>query len=326
MRPVRVFLGAAFGPAAHSVMHGLTHQSEIPVEIFAGDADASHLQFAQQKCKEVFLVPRTDSETFADTLLGVLHAVRPTLYIPILDSELLKVATLRPEIERLGCQVFLAKSEDLSMTLDKRKMYGHCVSEGIPHASLLCDETIPAHSYPVFLKPARGVGGKDCHVIHSAEDLTYWKNRITDVIVQNHITGVEYTVDIFIDNNTIVGAVPRERMECKNGISVKGRTVVDTELVKLASQAARAFNARGICNIQCFREKDTNRLLFSEINMRPGGASILSIQAGCNIPLLLLKRALGEPISDQERTYEPNVLMLRYWSEHFQADKRRSDE
>ena len=69
----------------------------------------------------------------------------------------------------------------------------------------------------------------------------------------------------------------------------------------------------GAVNIQCFLTPEGPR--FFEINARFGAGTALSIHAGMNGPLALVRLARGE--SPGELTARAEVLMLRYWQEVF---------
>jgi carbamoyl-phosphate synthase large subunit len=118
--------------------------------------------------------------------------------------------------------------------------------------------------------------------------------------------------------------VVRERIETKGGVSYKGITVHDDELVHEVIRMVRLIGIVGPANIQAFRPSTMaspyNRrysLFFSEINPRFSGALALTLAAGLNSPLLLLKIALGLPVASVVNHTRIGMTMLRYWNEVF---------
>jgi carbamoyl-phosphate synthase large subunit len=124
-------------------------------------------------------------------------------------------------------------------------------------------------------------------------------------------------------NSEAVVIAPRRRIAAESGISYKGQLASNSDMVQMVREMVRALKLIGPVNIQCFIDS-RGQLLFSEINPRLAGSSILTAAAG--IPLY-------EGIVDMIRGRTPSVcldssqdlVMLRYWSElYVSADRARS--
>src|SRR5262249_770451 len=124
--------------------------------------------------------------------------------------------------------------------------------------------------------------------------------------------GDEYTVDVLSDlSATPVLAVPRLRLETKEGISSKGRVVRDPEMERLCLEMAAHVGLKGPTCMQLRRDPQ-GRLKFLEINPRIGGGSVFTTLAGVNIPKLLLDLIDGMQIAPPP---PKEVLVLRYYEE-----------
>ncbi len=171
-------------------------------------------------------------------------------------------------------------------------------------------------SYPLIVKPARGVSSIDVFRVKNAAELRNATDKVEIPVVQEYVEGTEYTIDVVSDMKCkLLAVVPRERVEVKAGISYKGRTVRDEQLIEQTGEIARALGIRGACNIQC-RVRD-GRPIFFEVNPRFSGTLPLTIAAGVNSPLLLMKLAIGEKLDQIYYNFREGVYMARYWEEIF---------
>jgi carbamoyl-phosphate synthase large subunit len=322
MNTCTVLQSAANSPAAYSVLRGLLEQDAIIIRAIVIDADDISLQFARSLGCEVFKAPLITTDEYIPFLLDLVGKENVNLFIPILEKELASVASYREAFRSLGCHLYIPSPQTIERTINKLLAYSVCEKNGIPFPLTFqsAEEALDFLPRPLFIKPADGVGALQANRIHDQDELSFWIKKIQNPVIQECIDGIEYTVDILATPNTIIGAVARERMQTKVGISVLARTVHNPHVVELACRAALAFEAVGPCNVQCFRTKD-GRLLFSEINMRPAGTSILSIRAGFNFPLLLAKMACGMTITPSIPWPHKNLTMIRYWAEVFCPNK-----
>ena len=135
-------------------------------------------------------------------------------------------------------------------------------------------------------------------------------------LFQEFAEGDEYTVDVLSDfQGRVIAAVPRKRIEMKVGISYKGVTVNDPEMIAMAKKISERAGIIGPCNIQCFR--DEKGLNFFEINPRFSGSLPLTIAAGLNGPLFLTRLVIGASPCNSDNMFAEHLTMLRYWNEFF---------
>ena len=123
--------------------------------------------------------------------------------------------------------------------------------------------------------------------INSPEELYFFSNYIKDSILQEYVSGQEYTIDVLVDfDGNVRSIVPRLRLETRSGEVSKGITVKNLRIMQAAQKIAENLpGAVGCLTIQCFLLND-NSLKFIEINPRFGGGFPLSIQAGADFPPL----------------------------------------
>lgn len=322
----RVLITGVGSTTALSVIKGLRKQKEFKVFIIGTDINKKDDIAGSYFCDKFFKVPLAiEEEKYVDTLIDIINLEAIDLLIPIVDIELEVIARNKDIFEK--STFLLLSSYNTIMTCnDKIRTFEFFNKIGISTMkTILINDyrkikdiiTYSGIKYPIIVKPRKGVSSRDVYKIHSEEELFFVK-RVKDPVVQEMGFGQEYTIDVFCDGEKLISAVPRKRVETRAGISYKGQTEKDINLINYAKKIAEALKIKGPANIQCF--KDSDEIKFIEINPRFSGSLPLTIEAGVNTPLFALKIAAGgklDPINDFKI-----VKMCRYWEEVFYEVKK----
>lgn len=302
-----------------SVIKALRSQSEITLEIVSVDMveDAAGRYFSDA----FYRVPGARDANYVDAILEICRRHTADLLIPIVDYEFMPLSLAADRFQAAGCLVAVSPSHVITKVNNKLDTYQFFIEHDFPTAKTWDSNTarqeIDTLPYPVFLKPAiDGRSSIDCYTIETAGDLQIYLEKVQDAMVQELVTGPEFTADILANwKSEVIGAVIRERIETKGGVSYKGRTVDDPDMLQHVVRMAKLLGLRGPANIQAFHTPAGIR--FNEINPRFSGALALSIAAGLNSPLMLLKLALGMNVEPTIGDTRVGVIMLRYWDEVF---------
>lgn len=316
--PLRVLITGGGTATAVSVLKGLRVQREVPVHITLADAQET---IAGRYLADAFVqIPPANSAAFLDALRTICRKRSIGLLIPIVDYEFETLSKNAREFLDDGTRVAISSLPVIQTCGDKQALVAWLVSKGLPAPMIVQkDEALAGRaSFPLFVKPRKGGRGSlGAQRVDSAGELEVACNKLDEPLIQEFIDGEEYTVDTLSDfDGRLLGAVPRLRIETKSGVSVKGKTVRMPELVELVKNVAEVLPILGPSNIQCFRRRDGS-LVVSEVNPRFAAAVALSIAAGFNSPMLLLKLARGESIEPFSISVRYDMTMLRYWEEVF---------
>lgn len=161
----------------------------------------------------------------------------------------------------------------------------------------------------VVLKPSEGVSAQG--VLFCDESP---KNVPDDFVVQKRITGTEYTLDCFYDNDfSLVDFVPRQRVRVVDGEVVESATTNKDKFVDVVRLLSSKFRFRGPVCFQ-FIEDDNQNLWIIEINARMGGGCTLSIASGLDIPSLLISVFCTKDFVREEyvSNWKENFYLKRY--------------
>ncbi len=294
-------------------------QDELDVTIIT--VDAADQVAGRYFSDHFYRVPRANDPEFVPALLSLCQMHQVRLLVPVVDYEFAALSLAKPRFAEQGCLVGISPPEVIATANDKLATYRFWRRHGFGAAQTwsVDEARRQAHvlTYPVFLKPAvDGRSSIDCYKVGNAADLRMYLDQVPNALVQEFVDAPEYTADVLADlSSEVKGVVVRERIETKGGVSYKGITVQDDEIVAEVIRMVRLLGIVGATNIQAFRRGD--QLLFNEINPRFSGALALTVAAGLNSPLMLLKLALGLPVPDMIGRTRIGMTMLRYWDEVF---------
>jgi carbamoyl-phosphate synthase large subunit len=259
-----------------------------------------------------FRIPPACNPDFIPSLLKICKENNVHVIVPIIDEEFVPISQSRGDFE--GVRVMLPEHEQILVCQDKYKTYQFFRNNNIrtPDTWLnIPDSPI----YPILMKPRIGRGSKGIKVIHNERELEIYSGSEKH-IYQDLIKGEEFTIDTLSDmDGKILAAVPRIRLEIKNGVSYKGRTVKNKIIESACIDICDTLGLKGPACLQCILTDDGP--YFFEINPRIGSAVVLSIHAGINIPFLAVKNILGMKVENMIGRFQENVVMLRYWDEIF---------
>jgi carbamoyl-phosphate synthase large subunit len=271
------------------------------------------------------LLPSVTEFSYISSLLEVCKKHEIQLLIPLIDTELQVLADQRNEFEKIGVTVLVSSSEVNRICFDKRNTASFFESiqfntpKTLDPAQILSD---PDACYPLMLKPASGSGSKGVTKINNSEELQFFLKYIPNPLLQEYVTGREYTIDVLMDfQGRARAAVPRLRMETRAGEVSKGMTVKNFVIMAAAKKAVEALpGAIGCITLQCFVTRE-ERIVFIEINPRFGGGIPLSLAAGAKYCKTIIKWLLNqtEDWTDMD-DWQDGLVMLRY-DEAFYANK-----
>jgi len=148
-------------------------------------------------------------------------------------------------------------------------------------------------------------------IIKNQKELSFFKKYIKNSFVQEFVEGVEYTIDGVSDlRGRMIATSPRIRLETKGGLAIKSITVNDSQLINFVKKIVEGLKIIGPFNVQCI--KKGKEMKFIEVNSRfPSGGLPLTVKAGLNIPLIIVKLLLGMKI--KKTIIKPGIVMTRYW-------------
>jgi hypothetical protein len=193
--------------------------------------------------------------------------------------------------EKIACRIIMADNETARICREKRRiheLFADCTFVPFTFASIT-----EVSTYPVFLKPNIGEGGKGTHIIRTADEGLHILPLQKDSLLVEYLPGVEYTVDCFTDRHgTLRFTGARARSRIFYGISVHSKAIpVTAEIKAIAAEINRRLKFRGLWFFQLKTAID-GTLKLMEISTRVAGTMCLYRHQGVNLPLLSVYDAM----------------------------------
>lgn len=269
--------------------------------------------------KGYLISPFSKEKKFLSDLKKIIIKENIDILIPALDPLLIKFARLEKYFQKLGIRILVSPLSTLLITRDKWKTY-QFLNKFIPMPKSFIKKENINLSYPFFIKPRLGSGSLNVFKINSREELDFYFKRIKKPIIQEYLEGREYTVDCLTDlEGKLLFCIPRERLETKAGVSIKGKIVKNKKIEKIALKISEKLKFRGPFFFQ-LKENREKVLMLTEINARFGGGMPLSCAAGPNIYLLSVKLFMGEEIRIPK--IKRNLYFTRFDEELYLTEER----
>ncbi len=264
---------------------------------------------------ESFSLPHVLSGDYAKELKKLCIDQSIRLVVPTIDTELLKLATIKDDFLSAGINIVVSDLSLVKLCRDKRLTHQLFDEIGFRYP-----ETYSANDikFPCFSKPISGSLSQNIRVLKDQLELDSWDVRLEEMMFMAIVSNAEfdeYTIDIYYSSDEQLKCIiPRQRVEVRGGEISKGRT--NKRLVELLmGPMSKVKGAFGCLTLQVFKEKEGNQIYGIEVNPRFGGGFPLSNAAGGRYPEYLIREVILGEVVQFNGDWEDGLVMLRYDAE-----------
>ncbi|MFJ1742586.1 ATP-grasp domain-containing protein [Streptomyces microflavus] len=263
-------------------------------------------------------VARADSPAYKDDLRALLGEFRPEAIISGVERELPLLIEMRDELAAAGIRTWLPPARTAAATLDKALFHEAVTTAGIPTPRTARPEQL--HTLPetsgLVVKPRRGQGSKDVHFCHTRQQAAVLCELVTDPIVQERITGAEFSADCLVDRDGTASVILRHRLLVSGGMSMVASTFHHEQATQLVKATLAAVKATGPCDVQGFiTTDDPHPVVITEVNHRLAAGFRLSEAAGADLVGQMLNGLFGNPVDHRRLAYQPGIHLTKYVAE-----------
>ena len=295
-----------------------------------------------------YVVPKANRPEFFEKLLEITKKESIDVILPINSHEIRYFSRNKSSFEeKSGLKLIIPDENMLRITDDKYYFFKFLVENNVktaqthiinrdfirilnsnPISSEPSSESLYIHdlTFPQIVKMREGSGSKLVEKIDSKTDLIEHLDKLDEeyidsemFIIQKFIKGREFTIDFTTGlNGEFIGAVIRERIDVRDGKSIKARSFYSSEILSLIKNVIKSLKYIGSGNLQGILTAEGEFYLI-EFNPRfAAGGLPLTIHLGLNIPYILLALSLDKsidiPLFDE---YPSDIYMCRYYTEVF---------
>jgi carbamoyl-phosphate synthase large subunit len=259
------------------------------------------------------IVPLTTDKYYIPIIESICDAEDVNLVVPTIDDELPIFGRSLHRFEQVGIEVAVSSERTSNICNDKYETYLFCKKNGIntPETRLAAEVRFDELRFPVYIKPRFGRGSVNVFLVRNETQLRLFLEYVPDAIVQDELPGTEFTVDVLSDfNGRVLSIVPRERLVIRAGVSDKGITRKNEEVISFAKQVSEKLRIVGPANIQC--KWDSRGVSLIEVNPRFSGGIPLTIAAGADFPSWLVQLKAGVEVVPQIGKFEDGLAMMSF--------------
>jgi carbamoyl-phosphate synthase large subunit len=283
-----------------------------------GDADIAAIDPIIPKERRHAL-PWASDPDFVDMMAELCRRLDIDLLIPGVDEELLALA--RNAEVLAPTRLLLPDEKYVATMIDKLHMVDALAARKIPVplSHTLADD-FREISYPCISKPRRGRGSRDVRVLASPDEAVSLKEKLgslaSEMLVQEKIEGIEYTVQMVADSRGHLCAIVPVRVGVKRGITLRAETEAEPRVMAACRAVHQALPTGGCYNIQLILTPE-GRVFPFEINPRVSTTLCLVVAAGID-PISIF---LGDAGRVELLPFVAGMQLQRHWSNHFLKGK-----
>lgn len=340
MKPINVLLTGCGGLFIKDTIDCLLHNGERTINIFGV---ASRLDMRYESVLSGYAqVKNSDEPGYLEQILQICEQNKIDIVLPTVESELELFSSHKDLFRKAGAKVSVSNHASISQTDDKANFLKTCRKSGVPHPRSLVAEDrasmISAVEFlgyprlPVCIKLCGQEGSRGFRIIVPEErmgDLFLHEKptgRYTTLssmeavfstigypklIVQEYVSGTEYSTDSLCDNGAVLCMTGRMNYLLDNSIPMSSRITKNEIAFDYTRRIVAAASLDGNVGIDFFI-RDDGGVVAIECNPRLTATVGLSRYAGINLVYLQVKRLLEEefnaPLSFEEITMERKTV------------------
>ncbi|MFJ3273966.1 ATP-grasp domain-containing protein [Streptomyces sp. NPDC086776] len=290
------------------------HLMRMGCEIIAADADPLAAGLLLDGVTP-HVLPLAADPDYSQRLLDLCRDARPDALMSTVEHELPRLSGLLDDLYALRVRTWLPEIETLNACIDKARFHAVLRSKGVPTPTTVPPKDLdrmPSGS-PLVVKPRRGQGTQNVYYCDSRRQARVLCELVPDPIVQERITGREFTADCLVDRSGRASTVLRHRDLVKAGLSVVSSTFHDDQVDTQVRRTLAAIGATGPCCVQGFICDEDPGVIVTEVNARFAGGFPLSEVAGAALVEQTLNGLFELPIDHDRLTYKPGVFLTKYF-------------
>ena len=265
-----------------------------------------------------FLIPAGTSPDFFPALRRLCLQEAVDVIVPLVDEELIVVLKLEED----GVIVLLPRHKFVAICLDKFLLMKQLQSAGISApATRLASNGSDEMSFPLVVKPRTGRGSRGMGSVNSEDELRSFLRvssyTADELILQEYIKGLEFTVSVVVWRDGEVQAVVPKEIISKRGITRLAVTRRNPKIEEICCKIQEHLRADGPFNVQLRIDQNTGEPIPFEINPRFSTTISLTIAAGIDELGGLIAQAVGGREKYHFGNWKEGVVLLRQTSDEF---------
>lgn len=254
---LRILVTGGGGQVAQGVLYGLEN-TDLDIDIYLGGNDPYSIELHNRN--NSILMCNVADERYVGDLIGIINKYKIDVLIPTIDSEILKIAHAKNEIERnTGCKVLVGNIDAVEITSDKEKTihflkeygFSHPLTETLGQGGF--ESFLAKSGFPCIIKSRFGNASKEVYLVKSKKEALRWIGN-SDYLIQELLdpNEGEFTTGIYTDKHGVtIGSCTLKRSLVNGGTQI-GERVIDSVLEEPLLRMAKSLGLSYL-NIQSMK-------------------------------------------------------------------------
>jgi len=284
----------------------LTHRGH---EVVAADADplAPGLLLPDVTPR---VVPLAADPGYPDAMVRLCRDLAVDAVVAGIEDDVIALVDMAARLDAAGVRLWAPDAASVHSCVDKGVFHQVLTGRGIPVPRTWCARTadrIPDGTRLV-VKPWRGHGARHVHYTDRADHARALCEMVPGALVQERLSGGEFTADCLVDRAGRASAVLRRRNLVKGGLSVVSTTFDDPAVRDVVLRTLDAVRAQGVCCVQGFIS-GSGTVTVTELNPRIAGAFPLAEAAGADLVGQMVNGLFGLPVDHDRLAYRAGMFL-----------------
>jgi len=266
---------------------------------------------------QVISLPSLQEPSFISELLQNIERFNIKLVIPTREEELLCLPVFREKIESSGCKLLCNTLDVTKEMIDKSKFALFCARQlGCSNLMIIASpEEAREEDFPLFFRWGKGQTALKVKIENHAA-LSAAFILCPEGVAITFLEGSEVSVDCYVSQEgQIIYIVPRTRDIILGGERIVTTTIESSVCCEVTEKLLLKAKIKGPAVLQGMLSEE-NFVPF-EINLRFGGASVLSFQSAYSgIELAVREYMLGEKLASRFQ-YQPHLMLFKDFKETY---------
>lgn len=266
---MRIIVTGTGGASGYAVA---LQAEQLGYEVLWADADPLCPAMLANSRRAQLLPPASEGVAYLEALAKAARNFGATCVSFNTDAEVRYAAGEAEALSELGLSQWIPSMRTVRLCSDKAEFADHLRQDPrfrTPISLSVSDLEADFPAAGVFVKKRSGSGGADSMVCSCRQELDVWLARNPDGLLQEVLTGQEFSADCLYTGSDLPLVVARRRLRTRSGMSTVTETFHDPVLERLIADLVQELQVVGPSCVQGFLQPDG--VVFTEINVRFGG-------------------------------------------------------
>lgn len=269
---------------------------------------------ALYKCHQNFQTPKAGDEGYVTKLLSICKKEKIELLIPSTEKEIFILSQRKDEFAAVGTRLLVSNEEYVGFCSNKKWTAAFFEECGVNYPKPVHNLEEYAQGYPCLLE----ILDEDGNIIQTRKveqqkDLYYIAEKYKHISVRPFLEGKIYEIDVFCDfQGEPIYITPRAKEDIEGREISRYRVVRDENIGNEVQKIIKMFRPVGPMTIKMLRQETTGENFYLRLEPRFDDNVPVSIKAGADSPMALLRILSGEALEFQPEAADDNVIFSRF--------------